>query len=112
MQAMACSKSESGISVAGGGGAPPPAGAGHPAAVSERVCLYPFGDLPAAAGREFPLQPAPQGDGQGHDPHHGTRYGLCPRRGAVAETQIRQSLVHSQRLQRPQYRRGASVAGS
>ena len=30
-------------------------GAGHPAAVPERVCLYPFGDLSAAAGREFPL---------------------------------------------------------
>ena len=57
-----------------------PAGAGHPAAVPERVCLYPFGDLPAAAGREFPLQSASQRDGKGHDSHHGVGYDLCPRR--------------------------------
>ena len=35
------------------------------------------------------------------DTHHGAGYGLCPRRGAVAETQIRQSTLYSERLQRP-----------
>lgn len=41
-------------------------------------------------------------DGQDTFARHGldTR-GLCPRGGAIAKTQIRQSLVHSQRLQRP-----------
>ena len=51
---------------------------------------------PQLSDRELLLQSAPQGDGKGHDPHHGAGYDLCSRRGAVAETQIRQGLVHSQ----------------
>ena len=60
--------------------------------LSEGCCLIPFGDLPAAAGREFPLQPAAQRDGQGHDTHHGIGYGLCPRRGTEAQIRQRRSI--------------------
>lgn len=58
------------------------------AALPERLCLYPLDDLSAASGRTLPLQPAPQGNGQGHDPYYGIGYDLYAGSRIVAETQI------------------------